>query len=418
MRDLSSSDDYKDSLEELDAALCEMTSNPYFPKGLAHLSSRVLSKASEFMLEHLISAFPLRDEHLRALVTANIQMDYHMHQKTDSRSITEIFETLMCNTSKNPAPNEINFLREESQNSSPNSSPSEQADDSIRCGFSLFTVQALERRQLAVSLISSAETGLNILSSGLRDLCVRDDENALHVKVKQTTNFMTEERLISSTVWNSWKSRSLSYLLDKRTIRLVSGASLLFSAPKSQWIQVFQRIDISPQLENSLCEVVELLLLGCVVDRWSFLIDCLMSTSYEFVTTSKLYNEVHNLVQRGCGEEIINSKEKEIIEFLDVFLHNRLYLLWELSPVLAAFAIPSWSNLFRKYLTELDSQVTGDISLTRSCSSTKERKEHRECGFAMISSFLLSFLSFCIHVIYRLIAMKYLAKLCTVVFTN
>lgn len=382
MRDLSSSDDYKDSLEELDAALCEMTSNPYFPQGLAHFSSKVLSKASEFILEHLISVFPLRDEHLKALLTANVEMDYHMHQKTDNRSLNEIFETLMCNTSKNPVPNERNFLREESLNSSPNSSPRGQADDSIRCGFSLFTAQVLERRQLAVSLISSAETGLNILSSGLRDLYVREDGNALNVKENQTTNFMTEERPISSTVWNSWKSRSLSYLLDKRTIRLVSGASLLFSAPKSQWIQVFQRIDISSQLEDSLCEIVELVLLGCVVDRWSFLIDRLMLTSYEFVTTSKLYNEVHNLVQRGCREEIINSKEKEIIEYLEVFVHNRLYLLWELSPVLAAFAIPSWSNLFRKYLTELDGQVTGDFSLTRSCSSTKERKEHRECDVA------------------------------------
>lgn len=32
MRDLSSSDDYKNSLEELDAALCEINSNPYLPQ--------------------------------------------------------------------------------------------------------------------------------------------------------------------------------------------------------------------------------------------------------------------------------------------------------------------------------------------------------------------------------------------------
>ncbi|KAM3356003.1 hypothetical protein P3S68_022717 [Capsicum galapagoense] len=351
MRDLSSSADYRDSLEELDAALCGMISNPYFPQGLAHFSSKVLCKVSEFMLEHLISVFPLRDEHLKALLTANVEMDYHMHPKTDSRSLNEIFETLMFNTSKNPVNNEKFFLREESLNSSPNSSPSGQADDSIRCPFSLFTAQALERRQQSVSLISSAETGLDILSSGLRDLYVREDDDALTVKVNQTTNFMTEERRIGSAVWNSWKSRSLSYLLDKRTIRLVSGASLLFSAPKSQWIQVFQRMDISSQLEDCLCEIVELLLLGCVVDRWSFLIDRVMLTSYGFVTTSRLFNVVHNLVQRGCRAEIINSKEQVIIEYLEVFLHNRLYLLWELSPVLEAFAIPSWSNLFRKYLT-------------------------------------------------------------------
>ncbi|TMW96919.1 hypothetical protein EJD97_006553 [Solanum chilense] len=380
MRDLSSSDDYKNSLEELDEALCEINSNPYLPQGLAHISSKVLSKASEFMLEHLISVFPLRDEHLKALLNASVEMDYHMHQKADSRSINDIFETLICSTSKNAIPNEKKFPREESLNSLQNSSPSEQADDSIRCEFSLFTAQVLETRQLSVSLISAAETGLNTLSSGLRDLYVREDGNALDVM--QTTKFMTEERPIGSAIWNSWKSRSLSYLLDKRTIRLVSGASLLFSAPKSQWIQVFQRMDISSQLEESLCEIVELALLACVVDRWTFLIDRLMLTSYEFVTTSRLYNEVHNLVQRGCREETINSKEKGIIEYLEVFLHNRLYLLWELSPVLAAFAIPSWSNLFRKYLTELDSQVTGDFSFTRSDSSTKERRKYSECDVA------------------------------------
>nr|XP_033515619.1 uncharacterized protein LOC104110292 isoform X2 [Nicotiana tomentosiformis] len=358
MRDLSSSDDYRDSLEELDAALCEMASNPSFPQGLAHISSKFLSKATDFMLEHLISAFPLRDGHLKALLIANVEMDYQMHQKA-----------------------------EESINPSPNSFPSGQSEDSISCAFSLFTAQALERRQLTVSLISSAETGLDVLSSGLRDLYEREDDNALDVKVKHTTNFMTEEKPIGSVVWNSWKSRNLSYLLDKRTIRLVSGASLLFSAPKSQWIQVFQRINLSSQTEDSLCEIVELLLLGCVGDRWSSLIDRLMLSSYEFVNNSRLYNEVHNLVLRDCRniccrEDIENSKGKGIIEYLEVFLHNRLYLLGELSPILAAFAIPSWSNLFRKYLTELDAQVIGDFSLTRSYGSTKERKEHRACDVA------------------------------------
>lgn len=142
------------------------------------------------MLEHLISVFPMRDEHLKALLTASVEMDYIMRQKTDGRSLNDIFETLMCNTSKNAIPNEEKVPREESLNSLPNSSPSGQADDSIRCGFSLFTAQALERRQLSVSFISSAETGLNILSSCLRDLYVREGDNALSVQMKQTANFM------------------------------------------------------------------------------------------------------------------------------------------------------------------------------------------------------------------------------------
>ncbi|KAF3620497.1 putative histone-lysine N-methyltransferase SUVR2-like [Capsicum annuum] len=45
MRDLSSSDDYRDSLEELDAALCGMISNPYFPQGgISKLIAKFFSK--------------------------------------------------------------------------------------------------------------------------------------------------------------------------------------------------------------------------------------------------------------------------------------------------------------------------------------------------------------------------------------
>lgn len=50
---------------------------------------------------------------------------------------------------------------------------------------------------------------------------------------------------MDSSVWSQWKLRSLSYLTDKRTIRLVSGANLIFSAPKGQWEQMFQRLAIS-----------------------------------------------------------------------------------------------------------------------------------------------------------------------------
>lgn len=42
--------------------------------------------------------------------------------------------------------------------------------------------------------------------------------------------------------WNNWRSKSISYLLDKRTIRLLSGANLIFSAPKLQWIRVFEQL--------------------------------------------------------------------------------------------------------------------------------------------------------------------------------
>lgn len=58
MRDLSSSDDYRDSLEELDTALCEMASHPSFPQvvDFVHVPDK-LSFSLFFMLLHLLSSF-------------------------------------------------------------------------------------------------------------------------------------------------------------------------------------------------------------------------------------------------------------------------------------------------------------------------------------------------------------------------
>lgn len=65
------------------------------------------------------------------------------------------------------------------------------------------------------------------------------------------------EPLLEFITWNHWKSRHLSYFLDKRTVRLVSGASLIFSAPKVQWIQVFQGLNISAKSgDNDICETI------------------------------------------------------------------------------------------------------------------------------------------------------------------
>jgi len=41
-------------------------------------------------------------------------------------------------------------------------------------------------------------------------------------------------------MWKQWKAKCLSYLLDEQTIRVLSGASLIFKAPKEQWMKVFE----------------------------------------------------------------------------------------------------------------------------------------------------------------------------------
>ena len=41
-------------------------------------------------------------------------------------------------------------------------------------------------------------------------------------------------------MWKQWRAKCLPYLLDERTIRVLSGASLIFKAPKEQWMKVFE----------------------------------------------------------------------------------------------------------------------------------------------------------------------------------
>lgn len=52
------------------------------------------------------------------------------------------------------------------------------------------------------------------------------------------------------SLWDQWRSRCLSYLLDKRTIRMLSGANLIFTASKVQWIRVFEPLKVSLDVNN------------------------------------------------------------------------------------------------------------------------------------------------------------------------
>lgn len=53
--------------------------------------------------------------------------------------------------------------------------------------------------------------------------------------------FRGEDQVAHYVSWYSWKTKNLLYFLDKRTIRLVSGARMAFSSPKSQWLQAFEK---------------------------------------------------------------------------------------------------------------------------------------------------------------------------------
>lgn len=51
--------------------------------------------------------------------------------------------------------------------------------------------------------------------------------------------------------WKEWRTRCLSYMLNKRTIKIQSGANLIFAAPKEQWMKVFEHLIVSSE-ENFL----------------------------------------------------------------------------------------------------------------------------------------------------------------------
>ncbi|KAL2540694.1 hypothetical protein Adt_01672 [Abeliophyllum distichum] len=381
-------DDHEDSIKEVDAALSELKSSQHFPQGLAHLSSATLSRAMDLILKRLIHTLPLRESNLRAIITAVIEMDFDELQRIDNNCLHVYLERLTRDASINSNLSRPNFLLDDLTFSSPEAAPSGKHENWIDGGFSRCALQEFETRQHAVSSISAVQTGLDILLKTIgQSLCNEPGSIPYGERMHHQTSLITEEPPVESVVWNHWRSRNLSYMLDRRTMRLVSGASLIFSDPKGQWVQILERLNVSAENDDNLFETIELLLLGCITDKWSSLIDHLMSSSCESLTMSKLYHDVHNLSlgrshELCCNVGLMNSKEKSVLDYLEVFLSSQLNQLWKLSPIVAAVALPCWSQLFKSYLSKLQSQFRGDSSTIRCCSCSTDGKEHRECEVA------------------------------------
>ncbi|CAE6221720.1 unnamed protein product [Arabidopsis arenosa] len=330
LRSIKSSDTFGESVRELDEAISEIKTNPLFPKGLENLSSDTLSNGREFVLEHLMNNSTLKDKQLRAILVAAVE---------SGDGIREIIDGKLC------------------------------------------------KRQSVVSCVSALETGLNILSKHIepKELLHREDNN--------TTFLSSEKQPIELLTWNIWQSKAISYFLSKRTLRLVSGASLIFSSPKAQYIHiglfcyVRKVVTLTWNTCGDIAEEQELLLLGCVSSRWTHLIEGIMLVSYKSVTVSEQYEELCKLLlQRSKSlkqnEIALNSKVEEILEYLTEILESRLHHLWKLPSALTAAAIPSWSPLFGLYFGEIEKQLKLDHSTTRCCSCDKDLNEHKDCELA------------------------------------
>lgn len=189
-------------------------------------------------------------------------------------------------------------------------------------------------------------------------------------------------------LWKQWRGQCLSYLLDERTIRIVSGSSFIFSAPKEQWMKVFEPLKGSvDSCQSGLTEVMELCLLGLVSRRWDPLIGSFMSHTFNSLPISKQYTDLHQLLpgisQDEYQDRLLSSKEKDILEYAWQSIESKPHLLWLLPPVLTAAAIPPWSTLFKIYLAEIDKQFDEASSTNRKCNCRRDGiEQHHNCEIA------------------------------------
>ncbi|XVF21519.1 hypothetical protein REPUB_Repub12eG0096900 [Reevesia pubescens] len=393
-RRLSSLDVYQESIEELDAALFDMTSHPSFPQGLAHLSSATLRRARGFLSEHLLHNLPLRDSHLRAVLTAIIEMDLCDLSQTEHDCLNAYLNSLTLQN-RTCVRDSITTL--------PERSPNVETEKSGSDNLTKLAIQELFRRQSSVSCISSIEVGVDILSNAVRHNSWTESDSSLFREQTNQENLpalvhskpkyfvfvpRSADALVDVVTWNRWKSRALSYFLDKRTIRLVAGASLIFSGTNAQWGKAFGQLNFSEKSSNNdLDEAIELLFLGCIASRWNCIIEYLISVSYDSFTISKQYHVLANSVfgisqSFHQTEEIKKSKEGGILDYLMGLLGGQLHLLWKTSPALPAVSLPSWSPLFRLYLSEIETQFKGNASTMRCCSCVQDKSEHKDCELA------------------------------------
>ncbi|GJN22530.1 hypothetical protein PR202_gb10103 [Eleusine coracana subsp. coracana] len=170
----------------------------------------------------------------------------------------------------------------------------------------------------------------------------------------------------------------------------MSGASLIFGAPKEQWIRVFEPLKGSAEsYQSGLVEIMELCLLGLISRRWNLLIEGFMSHTFDFIPISKQYADLHQFLQGTSRDEFqdthLDLEEKDILEYARQSLQSKPYILWLLPPVLTAAAMRPWSALFDIYLAEIDRQFREALPADRfrKCTCRGDGiDQHRNCEIA------------------------------------
>ncbi|CAL9183946.1 uncharacterized protein LOC135585719 isoform X2 [Musa acuminata AAA Group] len=386
--------------DELDAALRNLMSNPFCPQGLVHLTSTSLSRARDLVIECLVQSHIMGAKHLTSLLTAVIEMDVNDLNGTWNANSTVYTDILMLQME---SLNLVSMDRENFVKTRAASTPSTSKISGVsRAGscnpampepmdysfahYSCFLIHEILQRQASILCITSAETGLDsILKLFMTEHMLVPEKNSLEGKPSTGNSPKSMSELF---LWSQWRSRCLSYLVDNRTIRLLSGANLIFSTPKVHWLQVLDPLKVlSDSINDHLLEIMEISLLGFISSRWTNLIGQFMSHSCDYLTISEQYSVLHCLLQENtqCAHskmEALSSKEKDILGYMTTFLDCHYHKLWLLPPVLVAAAIPSWSILFRAFWNELNKRFVGASSDVRCYDCGQDGKEHRDCEVA------------------------------------
>ncbi|XP_009385583.2 uncharacterized protein LOC103972912 isoform X1 [Musa acuminata AAA Group] len=391
---------FDNSMKELDAALRNLMSNPFCPQGLVHLTSTSLSRARDLVIECLVQSHIMGAKHLTSLLTAVIEMDVNDLNGTWNANSTVYTDILMLQmeslnlvsmdrgnfvktrAASTPSTSKISGV---SRAGSCNPAMPEPMDYSF-AHHSCFLIHEILQRQASILCITSAETGLDsILKLFMTEHMLVPEKNSLEGKPSTGNSPKSMSELF---LWSQWRSRCLSYLVDNRTIRLLSGANLIFSTPKVHWLQVLDPLKVlSDSINDHLLEIMEISLLGFISSRWTNLIGQFMSHSCDYLTISEQYSVLHCLLQENtqCAHskmEALSSKEKDILGYMTTFLDCHYHKLWLLPPVLVAAAIPSWSILFRAFWNELNKRFVGASSDVRCYDCGQDGKEHRDCEVA------------------------------------
>ncbi|EEE58033.1 hypothetical protein OsJ_08851 [Oryza sativa Japonica Group] len=353
---------YDESASELDAALVQLASSPNFPKGIEDIRSKTLAMARELVVKHFLKT--TNAENLGAVLQAVVEMDMDGISASGECNVCQEYVQSILDM------NLPSLMRTKNARDVGHSTSSDEfCEESLFTGNSQILLKELQKKLDSGSCISLAERELNTLLKSMK----KDSFDSAGSTLCTSATAQKTQIIDKFILWKQWKAKCLSYLLDERTIRIMSGTNMIFNAPKEQWMGLFEPLKVSADSSQSgIIEVMELCLLGLVARQWNSLIESIMSHTFSSFPISKQYADLHQLLQGTtqdeCQDKLLGFKEMDICEYARQSLESEPYILWLLPPVLTAAAMPPRSSLFKIYLVEIDKQLGEAASKDRKCN--------------------------------------------------